>query len=137
MPLLPERFPGRNVLRTHRRLLGELREAPDGILEERPELGRVDFFQRVDANLDLLPRSAQRLHLDPRLVAINRQVGQLVECFKLDSLLQVIALERPAINAKLELEEPRLARDRVKKPAVGVSWGANLDHAALAPIGLG
>src|SRR5262245_36643491 len=89
------------------------------------------------ADFNLLPRSPHALDLQPRLVAINGQVGQLIQGFELDSLLQIVAFERAAIDAEFELQEPRFAGDGMKEPAVTLLRRADLDDAAFAPVGFG
>src|SRR6266436_1239375 len=137
MPLLPQRLPRRNVFGADGSFLDELRKTDDRVFQKRPEFGRVDFLQRMHADFHLLPRPAQRLHFHPRLIAINRQVGQLVQRLELDSLLKLVALERAAIDTELELQQPGLAGDRMKEPAVRLSRRTNYDDASLAPVGFG
>src|SRR4051812_31641303 len=91
----------------------------------------------MHANFHFLPRPAQRLDLHAGLIAVNRQVGQLVQRLQLNPLLQFIALEGTPIDAELELQEPSLAGDRMKEPAVALLLRANFNDAPLAPIGLG
>src|SRR4029078_12615571 len=79
-PLLPQCLPRCDVLWINGRFFREPAEARNRIFQERPELGRIYLLQRMHANLDLLPRPAERLHLHPRLVAVDRQVSQLIEC---------------------------------------------------------
>src|SRR5947209_2556092 len=90
----------------------------------------------MHADFDFLPRPTERFHFHSRLIAINRQVGQLVERLELNTLLQLVALERAAIDAELELQQPRLAGDCVKEPAVGLFGCTDFGDAALAPIRL-
>src|SRR5256885_1323567 len=103
VPFLTECLPWSNVLGTDRRLFRKFRKTDNGLFQKGPKLRRVDLLERMHANLDLLPRPAERFHFHPRLVAIDRQVGQLVQRLELDSLLQLVALERAAIDAEFEL----------------------------------
>ena len=50
--------------------------------------------------------------------------------------LQLLAAERVLLRAELHLEQPRLAGDGVKEPAVALLRRGDLDHAAVVPVGL-
>ena len=57
--------------------------------------------------------------------------------FRSQLLDQLFPLERVPRGAELHLQQPLLAGDGVEEPAVRFLRRANLDHAPLAPIGLG
>ena len=118
-------------------LLGELAEAGHRPIDELPKLRPVDLLVAVHAQFDFLPRAAKVLAPHPRLGAVERQFGHVVQRLQVELLDQLLALEGVPRRAKLHLQQPLLAGDGVEEPAVGLLRRANLHHAPRVPVGLG
>ena len=101
-----------------------------------PEPGRVDLVEGVHLELHFLERPAQVLALHARLVAVDRQIGNVVERFELQLRDQLVALERVLRDAKFQLQQPFLAGQRVHEPAVGLGGRGDLDHGPRVPVRL-
>ena len=104
--------------------LGKFLEAGDGPLDERPELGRVDFVPGVGVDLHFLPGAAEVFALDPRAAAVGFDFVDVVERLEAEVGDELFALEGFLVRAEFELQQPALAGDRVEEPAVRFLRGA-------------
>ena len=118
VPLAAELFPGLQDVGLLLHLLGELAEAGHRPVDELPELRAIDLRVAVDAQLDLLPRPAEVPAPHPRLGAVERQLGHVVQRLQVELLDQFLPVERVPGRAELHLQQPLLAGDGVEEPAV-------------------
>ena len=110
VPFAAEHLPGHHVFGVLADALGELAEARDGLVEERPERGRVDLVPTVGGDLHFLERAAEVLALHARAVAVGFDLGDVVERLEGELLGELVAVEGALGGAELELARARARR---------------------------
>ena len=135
MPLAAELFPGLQDVGLFLDAFGEPAEAGHRAIDEVPKLRAIDLLVTVHAQFDFLPRSAEVSAFHPRLGAVERQVGHVVQRLQIEFLDQFLLLEGVPRGAELHLQQPLLAGDGVEEPAVRFLLPADLDHRSRVPIG--
>ena len=109
-------------------LLGERAETRHRPIDKLPELLAVDLVVAMHPQLDLLPGAAEVPALHPRLGAVERQLGHVVQRLQFELFDQLLPIERIPRRAELHLQQPLLAGDGVEEPAVRFLRRTNLDH---------